>query len=45
MLTRMLTGCSARLINAGSELNFADSDDGLQKGMVKFAQLGPPQND
>jgi hypothetical protein len=45
MLTMMLTGSSVRLINTGSELNFADSDDGLQKGMVKFAQLRPPQND
>jgi hypothetical protein len=39
-LTRMLAGRSEGLINAGSELNFADSGDDLQKGMDEFAQLG-----
>jgi hypothetical protein len=36
-LTRMLAGRSERLINAGSELNFANSGDDLQKGMDEFA--------
>jgi hypothetical protein len=44
-LTRMLAGRLERRVDAGSELNFADSGDDLRKGMDDFAQLGPPQND
>jgi hypothetical protein len=39
MLTLPLKRYSAMPIVAGDELKFADSDEYLRKGMVKFAQL------